>query len=85
MANRGAMARAPENTKPALEASIADTVEWIEVDVMLTKDGRHILFHDDTLDGKTDLTGAVREHTLEEIRKADAGVSSPGVSPASAS
>ena len=40
---------------------------------MLTKDGHHILFHDGILDGKTDLTGPVRDHTLEEIRKADAG------------
>ena len=50
---------------------------------MLTRDGHHILFHDGTLDGKTDLTGPVREHTLEEIRKADAGQSSPSGSPAS--
>jgi len=73
MAHRGAMRRAPENTRPALEASIADGVEWIEVDVALTRDGHHILFHDGTLDSKTDLTGPVADHTLEELRKADAG------------
>lgn len=73
MAHRGAMTRAPENTAPAVEASIADTVEWVEVDVRLTRDGQHVLFHDDTLDDKTAAHGRVREHTLAELREADAG------------
>ncbi|MDR3620072.1 MAG: glycerophosphodiester phosphodiesterase family protein [Paludisphaera borealis] len=73
MARRGAMGLAPENTAPALEASIADTVEWVEVDVRLTGDGHHVLFHDDVLDHKTDATGRVRESTLAEVRAADAG------------
>jgi glycerophosphoryl diester phosphodiesterase len=73
MAHRGAAGLAPENTAAALEASIADTVEWAEVDVRLTRDGHHVLFHDDTLDGKTDATGRVRDHTLAEVRSADAG------------
>ena len=50
MAHRGAAGLAPENTAGALEASIADTVEWVEVDVRLTRDGHHVLFHDDTLE-----------------------------------
>jgi glycerophosphoryl diester phosphodiesterase len=73
MAHRGAAGFAPENTAGALEASIADTVEWAEVDVRLTRDGHHVLFHDDELDGKTDATGRVRDHTLAEVRAADAG------------
>ena len=73
MAHRGAAGLAPENTARALEASIADTVEWAEVDVRLTRDGHHVLFHDDTLDGKTDATGRVRDRTLAEVRSADAG------------
>jgi glycerophosphoryl diester phosphodiesterase len=73
MAHHGAMMRAPESTKPALEASIADTVEWVEVDVVLTRDGQHILFGDRNLDGETGLSGPVGDHTLEEIRKADVG------------
>lgn len=73
MAHRGAMTRAPENTAPAIEASIADGVEWVEVDVRLTRDGQHVLFHDDTLDDKTDGHGRVRERTLAELREVDAG------------
>jgi glycerophosphoryl diester phosphodiesterase len=73
MAHRGGMGLAPENTARALEASIADTVEWVEVDVRLTRDGHHVLFHDDVLDRKTDATGRVRDRTLAEVRAADAG------------
>jgi glycerophosphoryl diester phosphodiesterase len=73
MAHRGAMRRAPENSARALELSIADTVEWVEVDVRLTNDGHHILFHDDAVDRKTDGAGRVRELTLAEIRALDAG------------
>jgi glycerophosphoryl diester phosphodiesterase len=73
MAHRGAAGLAPENSARALEASIADTVEWAEVDVRLTRDGRHVLFHDEELGGKTDATGRIRDRTLAEIRVADAG------------
>jgi glycerophosphoryl diester phosphodiesterase len=73
MSHRGAMRQAPENTAPALERSIADGGEWIEVDVRLTRDGQHVLFHDDQVGNKTDGSGLVRDHSLEEIRKLDAG------------
>jgi glycerophosphoryl diester phosphodiesterase len=73
MAHRGAMRCAPENTARALELSIADAVEWVEVDVRLTKDGQHVLFHDDQLGDKTDGTGLLRDRTLAELRAIDAG------------
>ncbi len=64
---------APENTATALEQSIADGVEWVEVNVRLTKDGHHVLFHDATLDAQTDGTGNVRDRTLAEFQALDAG------------
>src|SRR5262245_7508014 len=73
IAHRGAMRRAPESSAAALELSIADSVEWIEVDVRLTKDRRHILFHDDVVDRKTNGTGPVRALTLSEISALDLG------------
>ncbi len=73
MAHRGAMRQAPENTAAALELSIADGVEWVEVDVRLTKDGRHVLFHDDQVGAKTDGTGRIGDLTLAEVRALDAG------------
>ena len=49
---------APEDTARALEATIADAVEWAEVTVRRTRDGHHVLYRDDELDGRTDATGA---------------------------
>jgi glycerophosphoryl diester phosphodiesterase len=73
MAHRGAKTRAPENTAAAIERSIADTVEWVEIDVRLTRDGQHVLLHDATLEGQTSGVGRVREHSLAEIQALDAG------------
>ena len=74
MAHRGLAVMAPENTRFALDACAFDFIEWSEMDVRLTKDGQHIVFHDDKLDGKTDGKGAVADLTLDELRKLDAGV-----------
>ena len=73
MAHRGAMMQSAENTAAAIEFSVADSVEWVEVDVRLTRDRQHVLFHDDELGGKTDIAGRARDHTLAEVRAADAG------------
>jgi|GEM_PF-131754 len=73
VAHRGAMYRAPENTRPAIEAAIEDGVEWIEVDIRRTRDGHHVLFHDERLDGKTNGSGLVRERTLADLKALDAG------------
>ena len=73
MVHRGLAGQAPENTRRALELCIEDGLEWAEVDVRLTKDGQHVLFHDAKLDGKSGGSGTVREHTLEELEQLDAG------------
>jgi glycerophosphoryl diester phosphodiesterase len=73
MAHRGAMGQAPENTAEALERSIGDGIEWVEVDVRLTRGGQHILFHDETLERMTDGSGPVAALTLEELKRLDAG------------
>jgi glycerophosphoryl diester phosphodiesterase len=73
MAHHGAMSPAPENTARALNLSIADGDEWVAVDVRITKDGHHVLFHDGELQGKTDGSGPLRARTLAEIQALDAG------------
>ena len=73
VAHRVGSGLAPEDTARALEASIADAVEWAEVTVRRTRDGHHVLYRDDELDGRTDATGRVRDRTLAEVRSADAG------------
>jgi glycerophosphoryl diester phosphodiesterase len=73
VAHRVGAGLAPEETARAVEASIADAVEWAEVTVRRTRDGHHVLYRDDELDGRTDATGRVRDRTLAEVRSADAG------------
>jgi glycerophosphoryl diester phosphodiesterase len=73
MVHRGMMRQAPENTRPAIERAIDDGMEWVEVDVRLTKDRRHVLFHDGELDGKSTGHGKVKDHTLAELQALDAG------------
>ncbi len=73
VAHAGARKQAPENTSAAIERSIADTVEWVRVDVRLTRDGHHVLIHDSDLARTTDGTGRVGDHSLGRIRSLDAG------------
>jgi glycerophosphoryl diester phosphodiesterase len=73
MAHRGMALLAPENTRLAVEACAQDSVEWAEIDVRLSRDGKHVIFHDGRLDAKTDGKGPVNGLTLEELRRLDAG------------
>jgi len=45
----------------------------LELDVHTTADGRVVVIHDDVVDRTTDGTGAVREMTLAELKRLDAG------------
>ena len=73
VAHRARRARRREIARGALELSIADTVEWVAVDVRQTKDGQLVLFGDDQLGDKTDGTGRICDRTLAEIGALDAG------------
>lgn len=73
MAHRGMMCAAPENSAKAIEMCAQDFCEWAEIDVRLTRDGKHVIIHDDTVDSTTDGTGRVQDLTLEELKKLDAG------------
>ena len=73
IAHRGASAEAPENTLPAFERALALGVVEVELDVQLSRDGVPVLFHDRTLDEKTPLRGPVRDHSAQELTRADVG------------
>jgi glycerophosphoryl diester phosphodiesterase len=73
MAHRGESGQAPENTGPALVRCVEDGLEWAEVDVRLTKDGHHVLAHDESLKGGTNAALIVAEHTLAELKALDLG------------
>jgi len=73
IAHRGMKDLAPENTKSAIEKAIEFGIEWVEVDVRLTRDGHHVIVHDSRLDRVTNGSGLVSELTLAEIKALDAG------------
>ena len=67
-AHRGYSANYPENTLSAFEAALPH-VDGIELDVQLSKDGRLVVIHDETVDRTTDGTGWVKDMTLQELRQ----------------
>ena len=60
----------PDNSTDAVAFSINQGADGVEVDIQLSKDGKWILFHDDFLDGKTNLTGCINDYTAEELKSA---------------
>ncbi|WIY63438.1 glycerophosphodiester phosphodiesterase [Bacillus arachidis] len=73
IAHRGASAYAPEHTIPAYKLGQQFKSDYIEIDLQMTKDGHLIAMHDDTLNRTTNGSGLVKDHTLEEIKRLDAG------------
>jgi len=71
--HRGLAAHAPENTLGGFRAAHAAGVTMVEFDAKLTSDDIPVLIHDDTLDRTTDGHGNVRDLTLEQLQKRDAG------------
>jgi glycerophosphoryl diester phosphodiesterase len=71
--HRGAAGSAPENTLASFRRAASLHCRWVEFDVRLTADGQAIIFHDDSLDRTTTGSGPVAGHSLEAIRRLDAG------------
>lgn len=71
--HRGASAVAPENTLEAFRLAAEAGAGGLELDVHMTRDGGLVVIHDDTVDRTTDGVGAVREMSLAEVRRLDAG------------
>ncbi len=73
MAHRGESGKIPENTILALEAAVRIGVDVLESDLRLTKDNIPILFHDESLERTTGVSGTVREKTFDELLQIDLG------------
>jgi glycerophosphoryl diester phosphodiesterase len=71
--HRGAKGHAPENTQASFDLALELGVGAVETDVHLTKDGEVVLIHDHTVDRTTDGHGFVRDMTLAELKRLDAG------------
>jgi glycerophosphoryl diester phosphodiesterase len=65
---------APENTRVAFDLAVQRwRTDMLELDVHLTGDGELVVSHDPTLQRCTNGEGRIREHTLVEVQRLDAG------------
>lgn len=72
IAHRGASAERPENTLSAVERALEIGVDAVEVDLVITRDRRLAVRHDDLIE-KDGACHFVNELTMEEIRTLDLG------------
>lgn len=69
IAHRGNHEAAHENTVEAIRAAVAAGVDYVEIDVRRTRDGRHVLMHDRSVTRMTGATGLVEQLSYQEIRR----------------
>ncbi len=62
-----------ENTIASMRASFEAGADIVELDVHPTTDGQFAVFHDWTLDCRTNGHGVTREHSMADLRKLDIG------------
>lgn len=81
-AHRGARSYAPENTIPGYATGLAIGTHWVDMDVVMTKDGEVLVSHDIQLnpDIVRDVDGSfiterrlVKDLTLAEVQRYDVG------------
>jgi len=75
--HRGAPFDEPENTLASFRRALELGVAAVELDVQLTKDGRLAVIHDETLDRTTNGRGPVKDFSLAELNRLDAGQGEP--------
>jgi len=73
IAHRGASFDAPENTLAAIHLAWEQRADAVEVDIHLSKDDKIVVIHDDTTGRTTGENHIVRELTLTELQRLDAG------------
>lgn len=81
VAHRGASGDAPENTLAAIREAARQEADWVEIDVVLSKDGVPVLLHDTNLARTTDVEEKfpgrepwlVEDFTVAELKQLDAG------------
>ena len=70
-AHRGNSGDFPENTIPAFQSGIDVGADWIELDILRTKDGQIVVIHDRTTKRVGDQDLVVAESTFEELATVD--------------
>ncbi|MNJ30938.1 putative glycerophosphoryl diester phosphodiesterase 1 [compost metagenome] len=62
-----------ENTIPSMEAAFDAGADLVELDIKPTKDGQFAVFHDWTLECRTNVQGMVSDYTMAELKEIDIG------------
>ncbi len=73
IAHRGLSSLYPENTLIAFRKALELGVDFIELDIRLSRDRELMVIHDETLERTTDGKGRVGRLTLSQIKKYSAG------------
>ena len=71
--HRGACYYEPENTLRSFKKALKLKCKYIECDVRLTKDNKIVIMHDETVNRTTNGKGSVKDFTLKELKKLNAG------------
>src|SRR5947209_6928497 len=72
VAHRGGSHLAPENTLAAFRHALTLPIDAIELDVHMSRDGHPIVFHDHTVDKRTNGTGNILDLDLAYLRSLNA-------------
>jgi glycerophosphoryl diester phosphodiesterase len=72
IAHQGGEDEFPSNTSYAFRKAVRAGADMLELDIGVTKDGKVIVMHDTTVDGKTNGHGTVASKTLKQIKRLDA-------------
>lgn len=67
--HRGAAGHVAENTLAGIQRAIALGVDYVELDVVASRDGRLVIFHDRRLERMTNGKGFVADTSFAELRK----------------
>lgn len=70
-AHRGNSGEFPECTLPAFRSGIESGADWIELDILRTRDGKLVVIHDRTTGRVGDRNLEVMKSTYEELREVD--------------
>jgi glycerophosphoryl diester phosphodiesterase len=72
IAHQGGEDEFPSNTMYAFHKALRAGADMLELDVGVTRDGKVVVIHDTTVNGKTNGTGTVASKTLRQIKRLDA-------------
>jgi len=74
IAHRGASFDAPENTLASVNLAWEQHIDYVEVDVKLTKDNVIVVFHDETTMRYNQVDTLVNQYNFEELLAIDVGI-----------